>query len=204
MKILKKLLLVLAVFASFFPAFALAAVTVSGSPDDLTAPTGGGYLVSFGGSPSSYYMAVTDPCGVTQQRNDGGWRTVDLLQAGVQSYSPWGAGQTVSGIAVDWTVTGSYVFSAYNDSGFTSLDSQYTFTNTHSGSCPMPPPPPPAPEIIPDWVPTATVWALSALLLMCVIIFVYFLIFFMIFAVAGWGASEFLKPILKLFNHDSH
>jgi hypothetical protein len=44
----------------------------------------------------------------------------------------------------------------------------------------------------------ATVWAISALILMTIIQAVYFLIFFMIFYVIGWGILQVLKPIVKI------
>lgn len=47
-------------------------------------------------------------------------------------------------------------------------------------------------------IETATVWALSSLLLSMIIIAVYFAIFFFIFFVVGWGISLVIRPILEI------
>lgn len=53
-------------------------------------------------------------------------------------------------------------------------------------------------------VETATVWALSALLLTMIIVAVYFMIFFFIFWVITWGITLFLRPIFRIMNYDGH
>ena len=44
-------------------------------------------------------------------------------------------------------------------------------------------------------IPTATVWAFSALIIVMIIVVVYFIIFFTILYIIGWGISRVLRPI---------
>lgn len=50
-------------------------------------------------------------------------------------------------------------------------------------------------------VETATIWALSSLLLIMIVIAVYFAIFFFIFFIIGWGILLVLRPIRRILNY---
>lgn len=47
-------------------------------------------------------------------------------------------------------------------------------------------------------IETATVWSLSALLFVMIVIAFYFTIFFMIWYAIGWGLSKFFKAVIKM------
>jgi len=51
-------------------------------------------------------------------------------------------------------------------------------------------------------IATATIYSFSALLLIMIVTMVYFSIFYMIFYVILWGIAEFIRPILKILNHE--
>lgn len=49
-------------------------------------------------------------------------------------------------------------------------------------------------------VETATVWAMSALFLIMVVVAFYFAIFFLIWYIIGWPLSFFLRSIFKMLS----
>lgn len=50
-------------------------------------------------------------------------------------------------------------------------------------------------------IPSGVVWAMSALSIMMLIIFVYFAIFFMMLYIIAWGIIQVLRPIFRLITY---